>query len=127
MFLASRIREEYVRDGDARRAITAGVKSVGRVVMAAAVIMGVVFWAFVLTDDRTVKSFGLGLGVAILVDALVVRMLVVPALMHRLGRHAWYMPRWLDRVLPRLTIEPEEDSAPTTAPETDRRELEPVG
>ena len=127
VFLASRIREEYVRDGDARRAITAGVKSVGRVVMAAAVIMGVVFWAFVLTDDRTVKSFGLGLGVAILVEALIVRMLLVPALMHLLGRRAWYMPRWLDRVLPRLTIEAEEDSAPTTAPETDRRELEPVG
>jgi putative drug exporter of the RND superfamily len=126
VFLASRIREEYVRDGDARRAITAGVRSVGRVIMAAAVIMGVVFWAFVLTDDRTVKSFGLGLGVAILVDALVVRMLLVPALMHLLGKRAWYMPRWLDRVLPRLTIEPEEPSAPTSEPDA-RRELQPVG
>jgi RND superfamily putative drug exporter len=110
VFLASRIREEYVKgDGDARAAVTAGVKSVGRVISAAAMIMGVVFWAFVLTDDRTVKSFGLGLGVAILVDALVVRMLLVPAVMHLLGKRAWYMPRWLDRVLPRLTIEAEEE------------------
>ena len=79
VFLASRIREEYVKGGDAKPAVTAGVRGVGRVIMAAAVIMGVVFWAFVLTDDRTVKSFGLGLGVAILVDALIVRMLLVPA------------------------------------------------
>jgi putative drug exporter of the RND superfamily len=84
------------------------VTGVGRVIMAAAVIMGVVFWAFVLTDDRTVKSFGLGLGVAILIDALIVRMLLVPAIMHLLGNHAWYIPGWLDKVLPRLTIEPEE-------------------
>jgi RND superfamily putative drug exporter len=105
VFLASRIREEFVKGGDARRAVTAGVAGVGRVIVAAAIIMGVVFWAFVLTDDRTVKSFGLGLGVAILVDALVVRMLLVPAVMHLLGDKAWYMPRWLDRLLPRLTIE----------------------
>jgi putative drug exporter of the RND superfamily len=105
VFLASRIREEYVKNGDARRAVTAGVSAVGRVIVAAAIIMGVVFWAFVLTPDRTVKSFGLGLGVAILVDALVVRMLLVPAVMHLLGDKAWYMPRWLDRLLPHVTIE----------------------
>jgi RND superfamily putative drug exporter len=130
VFLASRIREEYVRGGDPRRAITAGVNSVGRVIMAAAVIMGVVFWAFVLTDDRTIKSFGLGLGVAILVDALVVRMLLVPALMHLLGKRAWYMPRWLDRLLPRLTIEAEEGAEHVVVPDlpaTDHRELQPVG
>jgi RND superfamily putative drug exporter len=68
--------------------------------------MGAVFWAFVLTDDRTVKSFGVGLGVAILVDALLVRMVLVPAIMQLLGDRAWYMPRWLDRLLPNLTIEP---------------------
>jgi RND superfamily putative drug exporter len=128
VFLASRIREEYVRDGQPRRAITAGVNNVGRVIMAAAVIMGVVFWAFVLTDDRTVKSFGLGLGVAILVDALLVRMLLVPALLHLLGNQAWYMPRWLDRVLPRLTIEPEEEHVAVDAqPDAPHRDLQPVG
>jgi RND superfamily putative drug exporter len=88
------------------------VTGVGRVIMAAAVIMGVVFWAFVLTDDRTVKSFGLGLGVAILIDALIVRMLLVPAIMHLLGNHAWYIPGWLDKILPRLTIEAEETGEP---------------
>jgi RND superfamily putative drug exporter len=122
VFLASRIREEYVKGADARRAITAGVSGVGRVIVAAAVIMGVVFWAFVLTDDRTIKSFGLGLGVAVLVDALLVRMLLVPAVMHLLGDRAWYMPRWLDRLLPRLTIEaPEEDDEhpPVSVEETD--------
>src|SRR5262249_4169627 len=111
VFLASRIREEYLKGGDARRAVTDGVTGVGRVIVAAAIIMGVVFWAFVLTDDRTVKSFGLGLGVAILVDALIVRMLLVPAVMHLLGRRAWAIPRWLDRALPRLTIEAPEEEA----------------
>jgi RND superfamily putative drug exporter len=106
VFLASRIREEYVRGGKARRAIDDGVAAVGRVIVAAALIMGSVFWAFILTDDRVVKSFGLGLGVAILVDALIVRLILVPAIMNLLGRHAWYMPRWLDRLLPNLTIEP---------------------
>jgi RND superfamily putative drug exporter len=79
------------------------------VIIAAALIMSSVFYAFILTDDRIVKSFGLGLGVAILVDALLVRLVLVPAIMKLLGRHAWYIPRWLDRILPRLTIE-----APTT-------------
>jgi RND superfamily putative drug exporter len=118
VFLASRIREEYVKNGHAKRAVRDGVAGVGRVIMAAAIIMGVVFWAFVLTDDRTVKMFGLGLGVAILVDAFIVRLLLVPAVMHLLGDRAWYIPRWLDRVLPRLTIEPEEEhDEPAAAPE----------
>jgi RND superfamily putative drug exporter len=106
VFLASRIREEYVAGGNAHRAINDGVAAVGRVIIAAALIMGSVFWAFILTEDRVVKSFGLGLGVAILVDALIVRLILVPAIMRLLGRHAWYIPRWLDRVLPNLTIEP---------------------
>jgi putative drug exporter of the RND superfamily len=128
VFLASRIREEYVRGGDSRAAVTAGIQGVGRVIMAAAVIMGVVFWAFVLTDDRTVKSFGMGLGVAILIDALLVRMLLVPAVMHLLGDRAWYIPRWLDRVLPRLTIEAEEEATKPAAPaaEPDSGDLEQV-
>jgi putative drug exporter of the RND superfamily len=110
VFLLSRIREEYVKNGNkAKRAVSDGVAGVGRVIFAAAIIMGVVFSAFMLTDDRTVKSFGLGLAVAILVDALVIRLLLVPALMHLLGDKAWYMPRWLDRILPRLTIEAPEE------------------
>jgi putative drug exporter of the RND superfamily len=105
VFLASRIREEYVHGGNAHRAINDGVAAVGRVIIAAALIMGSVFWAFILTDDRVVKSFGLGLGVAILVDALIIRLILVPAVMKLLGNHAWYIPRWLDRILPNLTIE----------------------
>ena len=123
VFLASRIREEYVKGGDARKAVRNGVTGVGRVIVAAAIIMGVVFWAFVLTDDRTVKSFGLGLGVAILLDALVVRMLLVPAVMHLLGDKAWYMPRWLDKVLPRLTIEAPEEPEEPAEPESDDLDL----
>jgi RND superfamily putative drug exporter len=114
VFLVSRIREEYVRTGDSREAVRNGVAAIGKVIVAAGIIMGVVFWAFVLTDDRTVKAFGVGLGVAILVDALIVRMIFVPAFMHLLGDKAWYMPRWLDRVLPHVTIEPpEHDEAET--------------
>src|SRR5262245_29884768 len=122
VFLASRIREEYVKGGDARKAVADGVAGVGRVIVAAAIIMGVVFWAFVLIDDRVVKSFGLGLGVAILVDALIVRMLLVPALMHLLGEKAWYIPRWLDRVLPRLTIEAPDEGEDDLPSEPDRTE-----
>ena len=109
VFLLSRIREEYVKGGKARQAVSDGVAGVGRVIFAAAIIMGVVFSAFMLTDDRTVKSFGLGLAVAILIDALIVRLLLVPAVMHLLGDKAWYMPRWLDRLLPNLTIEAPEE------------------
>jgi len=111
VFLVSRIREAYAGGTEAREAVRQGVGAIGRVIVAAAIIMGVVFWAFVLGDSRTVKAFGVGLGVAILVDALVVRMTLVPAVMHLLGKRAWYIPRWLDKVLPRLTIEPEETSA----------------
>jgi RND superfamily putative drug exporter len=127
VFLVSRIREEYVRTGDARGAAQTGVGAIGRVIVAAGIIMGVVFWAFVLGDDRTVKAFGVGLGVAILVDALIVRMVLVPALMHLLGRHAWYIPRWLDRALPALTIEPAEDEHDESDVDTVRPEPVLVG
>jgi RND superfamily putative drug exporter len=123
VFLASRIREEFVRGGNAHRAINDGVAAVGRVIIAAALIMGSVFWAFVLTDDRVVKSFGLGLGVAILVDALIVRLILVPAIMQLLGRHAWYIPRWLDRLLPNLTIEPPHQPAVEEDEKDDEEEV----
>ena len=109
VFLVSRIREAFTKGASARDAITEGVSNIGRIIFAAGSIMVVVFWAFVLGDDRTVKEFGVGLGVAILMDAFVVRMMLVPAVMHLLGDKAWYMPRWLDRALPHLTIEPPEE------------------
>jgi RND superfamily putative drug exporter len=110
VFLVSRIREALTKGATARDAITEGVSSIGRIIFAAGTIMVVVFWAFVLGDDRTVKEFGVGLGVAILMDAFIVRMVLVPAIMQLLGDKAWYMPKWLDRALPHLTIEPPEHS-----------------
>ena len=102
----SRIREEHVNGLDNREAVEHGIAAVGRVVVAAAIIMGTVFTAFVLTPDRITKEFGLLLAVAILTDALLVRMTLVPALFTLLGEKTWYMPRWLDRLLPKVTIEP---------------------
>ena len=106
VFLVSRIREEYVHGAGARPAITRGIAAIGRVVVAAALIMSVVFLSFLLGEDRLIKEFGLALGMAILIDAFVVRLVVVPAIMHLMDERMWYIPRWLDRVLPRLTIEP---------------------
>jgi RND superfamily putative drug exporter len=106
VFLMSRIREEHVHGLDTRAAVEHGIAAIGRVIVAAALIMGTVFAAFILSADRIPKEFGLLLAVAILTDALVVRMTMVPALLTLLGEKSWYMPRWLDRALPNLTIEP---------------------
>jgi uncharacterized membrane protein YdfJ with MMPL/SSD domain len=106
VFLVSRIREEYVHGDASRPAIIDGMGAIGRVVMAAAAIMAVVFFSFVLGPERTIKEFGVALGAAIVIDAFLVRLTLVPAVMWLLDRRAWYMPAWLDRILPRLTIEP---------------------
>jgi RND superfamily putative drug exporter len=106
VFLMSRIREEHVHGLRTRQAVEHGIAAIGRVVVAAAVIMGTVFAAFVLSADRVPKEFGLLLAVAILTDALVVRMTLVPALLTLLRERSWYIPRWLDRLLPNVTIEP---------------------
>jgi putative drug exporter of the RND superfamily len=106
VFLMSRIREEHVHGLRCRAAVEHGIAAIGRVVVAAALIMGTVFAAFILTPDRISKEFGLLLAVAILTDALVVRMTLVPAFFTLLGEKTWYMPRWLDRLLPNITIEP---------------------
>ncbi|MGI9111759.1 MAG: MMPL family transporter [Gaiellaceae bacterium] len=106
VFLMSRIREEHVHGLRTRAAVEHGISAIGRVVVAAAVIMGTVFAAFILSADRIPKEFGILLAVAILTDALIVRMTLVPAFFTLLGEKTWYIPRWLDRVLPRLTIEP---------------------
>jgi putative drug exporter of the RND superfamily len=116
VFLVSRIREEYVHGGAPRPAIIDGMGAIGRVVMAAAAIMGVVFFSFVLGPERTIKEFGVALGAAILIDAFLVRLTLVPAVMWLLERWAWYMPKWLDRILPRLTIEPPVSEPPAPKP-----------
>jgi putative drug exporter of the RND superfamily len=106
VFLMSRIREEHVHGLKTQAAVEHGIAAIGRVVVAAALIMGTVFAAFILTADRISKEFGLLLSVAILTDALIVRMTLVPAFLTMLGEKAWYIPRWLDRLLPKVTIEP---------------------
>jgi RND superfamily putative drug exporter len=110
VFLMSRIREEHVHGLNTRDAVEHGIAAIGRVVVAAAVIMGTVFAAFILTSDRISKEFGLLLAVAILTDALLVRMTLVPSFLTLLGEKSWYMPRWLDRLLPNVTIEAPHDS-----------------
>jgi putative drug exporter of the RND superfamily len=105
VFLVSRIREEYVHSGDADRAIHKGFTSSARVVTAAAVIMISVFAAFVPNSDASVKPIALGLAVGVFVDAFVVRMTLVPAVLALLGDRAWWLPAWLDRRLPVLDVE----------------------
>ena len=111
VFLMSRIREEHVNGLDTRAAVERGIAAIGRVIVAAALIMGTVFAAFILSADRIPKEFGLLLAVAILTDALVVRLTLVPAFLTLLGEKSWYIPGWLDRLLPDVTIEPPHDGA----------------
>jgi putative drug exporter of the RND superfamily len=105
VFLLSRVREEFDRTGDPVNSVADGVAATARVITAAAAIMVVVFGSFVLEDNRIIKLFGLGLAVAVLLDATLIRMLLVPATMELLGAKNWWLPRWLDRLLPQLNIE----------------------
>jgi RND superfamily putative drug exporter len=109
VFLLSRMKEEYERTHDNGTAVADGLSATARVITAAALIMVVVFGSFVFGDERVIKEFGLGLAVAIFVDATVVRMLLVPATMELLGDANWWLPRWLDRILPNVHIEGEPD------------------
>jgi len=105
VFLLSRIREEYVATGDNRRSVVEGLSSTARVITSAALIMISVFGAFVLGDDPIGKLFGVGLAVAVFLDATLVRMVLVPATMSLVGRANWWLPGWLDRLLPHLDLE----------------------
>ncbi len=127
VFLMSRIREEHVHGLSTKEAVEHGIAAIGRVVVAAALIMGTVFAAFILTSDRISKEFGLLLAVAILTDALLVRMTLVPAFFTLLGEKTWYMPRWLDRLLPNITIEPPHDGEEPKIVPSDRPLQEPSG
>jgi RND superfamily putative drug exporter len=106
VFLVSRIREEWAATGDNRQAVRAGQASTGRVIIAAATIMICVFSAFILSGQQITGEFGLGLAAAVLLDAFILRTVAVPALMHLSGRANWWLPSWLDRILPHLSIEP---------------------
>ncbi len=106
VFLLSRIREAWLRDGDARGAITEGVAGTARVITAAAAIMVAVFGAFVLSDEVFLKLIGVGMATAILVDATIIRMVLVPAVMQLMGSRTWWMPAWMQRIVPQAELEP---------------------
>ena len=124
VFLLSRMKEEYDRTGDNAGAVADGLAVTARVITAAAAIMVVVFGSFLLETDRVVKLMGVGLAVAVFLDATIVRMLLVPATMELLGDRNWWLPRWLDRIIPRIDVEGghdevhhalfEEDDEPTS-------------
>jgi RND superfamily putative drug exporter len=109
VFLLSRMREEYDRTGDNATAVADGLAATARVITAAAAIMILVFSAFILGDDRAIKLFGFGLAVAVFLDATIVRLILVPATMELLGDRNWWIPKWLDRILPTVRVEPAED------------------
>ncbi len=111
VFLLTRIREEYDRSGNNSQAVADGLAATARFITAAALIMVFVFGSFVLEDLRTIKVLGLGLAAAVAIDATIIRMLLVPATMELLGDKNWWIPKWLDRILPNLIVEPERSPA----------------
>jgi RND superfamily putative drug exporter len=125
VFLLSRIKEEYDRTGDPVNSVADGLAATARVITAAASIMVVVFGSFLLEEDRIIRLFGTALALAVLLDATLVRMLLVPATMELLGSRNWWLPKWLDRILPTVHIEgkPLEEFPPAVAPD----DREPVG
>jgi RND superfamily putative drug exporter len=144
VYLVSRIQEEWqsrrhrpvTPDSQSRRnhqAIVIGQAKAGRIVAAAAVIMVLVFGSFLLSGNRVLQEFGFGLGFAVLVDALFIRMALVPAVMHRMGPRNWHLPTWLERILPNLSIEAGDEPAdepgdqPGDQPAIEPRPVEPVG
>jgi len=115
VFLLSRVREEWLRTGDSHTSVVDGLGVTARVITSAALIMISVFLGFVVGDDVLIKMFGIGLATAVLLDATVVRMVLVPATMALLGDANWWLPRWLDQVLPHLDLEGGTD-VPAPAP-----------
>jgi len=112
VFLLSRVKEEYDRTGDAKNSVADGLAATARVITAAAAIMVVVFGSFMFEDNRITKMFGMGLAVAVLLDASLVRMLLVPATMELLGEKNWWIPKWIDRILPNINVEGPAEGAP---------------
>jgi RND superfamily putative drug exporter len=121
VFLLSRVREEWRRSGDSRTSVADGLAATAKVITAAAAIMVFVFGSFILEPDRVVKLMGTGLATAILLDATIVRLLLVPATMELLGDRNWWLPRWLDRVVPTIDVEGHAGEA------GEESELQPAG
>ena len=121
VFLLSRVREEWQRTGDSRTSVADGLAATAKVITAAAAIMVVVFGSFILESDRTFKLMGTGLALAVFLDATIVRMLLVPATMELLGDRNWWLPKWLDRILPNVAVEGHsEHAAPIDRDEEDK-------
>ena len=115
VFLLSRVHESWIATGEAHRSVAIGIGSTARVITTAAGIMVVVFSSFVLNDQSAVKMMAIGMAAAVLIDASIVRMILVPAIMSLLGAHAWWMPRWLEPVLPHLHLEGSEAATAAAA------------
>jgi RND superfamily putative drug exporter len=111
VFLVSRMHEEWVHTKDNKRAVTVGQAETGGIITAAAIIMIAVFLGFLLTPGRPIKIFGTGLATAVFLDAFILRTMLVPALMHLLGKSNWYFPKWLNRITPRVSVEPPEEES----------------
>ena len=116
VFLVSRMHEEWVHTGDNRYAVTTGQATTGRVITAAAAIMICVFVAFVFGGQRVIAEFGIGLAAAVFLDAFILRTVLVPAAMHLFGAANWWLPGWLDRILPHLSVEPADEPHTLPAP-----------
>jgi RND superfamily putative drug exporter len=123
VFLVSRMHEEWLHTGDNKRSITVGQGETGGIITAAAIIMIAVFGGFILGNERVIKLFGIGLASAIFLDAFVVRTVLVPSVMHAIGKANWYLPKWLDRVTPQVSIEADdaaEHAGAAGKPESDK-------
>jgi RND superfamily putative drug exporter len=120
VFLMSRMHEEWEHTHDAEESVTRGLALTGRVITAAAAIMVTVFASFLLGEERVIKLFGLGLASAVLIDAVIIRSILVPAIMQLLGKSAWWMPEWLSKILPNLAVDPPDTPVePAVATEND--------
>ena len=122
----TRIHEEYLKSGDNRTAVRKGLAATGKTITAAALIMILVFGSFILGGERVIKEFGLGLAAGILIDALLIRMAIVPSLMFLFGKANWWFPGWLDRILPRLSVDPDLQPADHPGGPAEPVEPEPV-
>jgi RND superfamily putative drug exporter len=119
VFLVSRMAEEWSRTRDNTRSVLIGQTQTARVITAASTIMIAVFIAFMFMGQRNIAEFGIGLAAAVALDAFVLRTVLVPAVMHLCGPANWWLPRWLDRSLPHLSIEPPAEQQPILVPEPD--------
>jgi RND superfamily putative drug exporter len=128
VFLVSRMHEEYIKSGgDNRVAVRNGLAATGKTITAAALIMILVFGSFILGGERVIKEFGIGLAAGIAVDAVLIRMCIVPSLMMLFGKYNWWFPRWLDRALPKLSVDADDLATHATAPQPAEPEPELAG